>query len=98
MKQTTQKPDDSYVNLTKSPHTSGLFALGSQVQFSHAIVPITRISEAQVSSKDAVFTHNCSIADINYGGRLRELLEEIFGICKLVLMVYRGMFGTLQLH
>ena len=68
------------------------------MQFSHAIVLITRISEAQVSSKDAVFTHSYSIADINYGGRLRELSEEIFGICKLVLMVYRGVFGTLQLH
>ena len=50
-----------------------------------------------MSSKDAVFTHIYSIADINYVGRLRELLEEIFGICKLLLMVYRRMIGTLQL-
>ena len=69
------------------PHTSGLFALASQVQFSHAIVLITRMSEARVSSKDAVFTHSYSTADINYVGRLRELLEKIFGICKLLLMV-----------
>ena len=47
------------------PHTTGLFSLASQVQFSNAIILITEISDAQVSRKDVFFTHKYSIVNMS---------------------------------